>query len=405
MGGAGKQDEEPRRLRADRPVPGHARGRFGRRAGPVRIDELDRAGRPAPGGRRSRRHAAQEGQHRWQWAQDNLKRSLGNAQARPELVQWQRERAAIPLEQHVREAYAGHQSTYLGSAAANRGVLALTTRMPGIELANAVQAYIRNHGARRAQVDALIHPLFANGQPAAVQLLLSISRRFKQASVQATAGALVERLADQRGWTPDELADRTIPTAGFDADGLLRLDSGSRASSPAAPPRRHHRTGRTPRAPRSRRCRPPGRRRRRTRQGGQEAADHVAQGTQGGAGAADRAAVRGDVRGPYLDGVGWREFLLDHPVVGQFVGRLVWFADGDAGPRMFRPHRGRRPDRRRGRPRRPAGRRPGGTGPPGDRRRRGRRPPGPATWPTTRSPRCSTSSPTGCRRWTAPATR
>ena len=82
--------------------------------------------------------------------------------------------AAVPVEQHVGDVFAEHQGTYLGSAEGNRGLLALTTRMPGIELANAVQGYIRHHGARRAQVDALMHPLYANGQPAAVQLLLSM---------------------------------------------------------------------------------------------------------------------------------------------------------------------------------------------------------------------------------------
>ena len=43
-----------------------------------------------------------------------------------------REWAAIPVEQHIRDAYAQHQATYLGSAAAHRGLLALTTRVPGI---------------------------------------------------------------------------------------------------------------------------------------------------------------------------------------------------------------------------------------------------------------------------------
>ncbi|MCL2091896.1 MAG: DUF4132 domain-containing protein [Micrococcales bacterium] len=39
---------------------------------------------------------------------------------------------------------------------------------------------------------------------------------------------LVERLAEARGWTADELADRTIPTAGFDPDRRLHLNLGSR---------------------------------------------------------------------------------------------------------------------------------------------------------------------------------
>ena len=42
------------------------------------------------------------------------------------------------------------------------------------------------------------------------------------------AQALVERIADERGWTTDELADRTIPTAGLDERGILDLEIGSR---------------------------------------------------------------------------------------------------------------------------------------------------------------------------------
>ena len=175
-----------------------------------------------------RGYAETEGRRRHQWAQDRLRNLLASPKAKPEYVEHAREWAAIPVEQHIRDAYAQHQATYLGSAAAHRGLLALTTRVPGIELADAVQSYIRNHGARRAQVDSLMYALYGNGQPAAVQLLLSVSRRFKQASVQATAARLVEDLADRRGWTADELADRTIPTAGFDADALLHLDFGSR---------------------------------------------------------------------------------------------------------------------------------------------------------------------------------
>lgn len=133
-----------------------------------------------------------------------------------------------PLEQFVARAFREHQATYVGSAIADKGLLAFTTRMPGVELATAVQSYIRAHGARRAQVEALVHALFANGDSAALQLLLSIARRFGQATVQKKAKELVERLADERSWTTEELADRTIPAAGFADDGMLHLSYGPR---------------------------------------------------------------------------------------------------------------------------------------------------------------------------------
>jgi Domain of unknown function (DUF4132) len=45
--------------------------------------------------------------------------------------------------------------------------------------------------------------------------------------VQAHATTLIEDLAERRGWTHDELADRTIPTGGLDETGQLYLDCGS----------------------------------------------------------------------------------------------------------------------------------------------------------------------------------
>ncbi len=256
----------------------------------------------------SRVHAQTAGQQRYDWAQRNLMRVQGNPN-QAQYADWVRQAAAVPVEQHVRDCYAEHQGTYLGSASANRGLLALTTRVPGIELANAVQSYIRNHGARRAQVDSLMYPLYANGQPAAVQLLLSISRRFKQASVQATAAKLVENLADKRGWTADELADRTIPTAGFDADALLRLDYGSRQFSDDADEVKAAKKQLTA-----------SRKELKAVLTQQTARLYEAM-------CAERTWTAAD----------WREFLLEHPLVGQLVSRLVWLENPGPGQRAFRP--------------------------------------------------------------------
>ena len=72
------------------------------------------------------------------------------------------------------------------------------------------------------------HCLYANGRDRALQVLLGVARRHKMAGVQATAAALAREIASERGWSDEELADRTVPTAGFDADGLLRLSYGQR---------------------------------------------------------------------------------------------------------------------------------------------------------------------------------
>ncbi len=290
-----------------------------------------------PDAQESRAHAEAEGRRRHQWAQERLRRLVASPKTKPEYVEQAREWAAIPAEQHIRDAYAQHQATYLGSAAAHRGLLALTTRMPGIELADAVQSYIRNHGARRAQVDSLIHALYGNGQPAAVQLLLSVSQRFKQASVQATAARLVENLAERRGWTADELADRTIPTAGFDGDALLHLDFGTRAfvgrATPSGTIELSTADGKPVKSlPAAR------------------AADDEelvkAAKKQLAASRRELKAVLAQqtarlyeamCAGRSWPAADWREFLLEHPLLAQLVSRLVWLENPGAGQRAFRP--------------------------------------------------------------------
>ena len=49
--------------------------------------------------------------------------------------------------------------------------------------------------------------------------------------MQELAKTLVTRIAERNHWTADELADRTIPTAGLDENGILTLEYGSRTLS------------------------------------------------------------------------------------------------------------------------------------------------------------------------------
>ena len=94
----------------------------------------------------------------------------------------------------------------------------------------------------RAEVEVLVIAASANDDPAALQIVISIARRFKQRSVRERAAELVEQIAARRGWSTEELADRTIPTAGFPTadevaaegeeqpteNGVAILDYGSR---------------------------------------------------------------------------------------------------------------------------------------------------------------------------------
>jgi hypothetical protein len=112
------------------------------------------------------------------------------------------------------------------SAIGDKGLLALACRADPVMSAQKVRAFLKNHGRRSHQAMALLDLLAGNGHPAALQVLIAAAVRLKQKSTQKHANDIVTRIAEDRGWTVDELADRTIPTAGFDEDGVLDLPCG-----------------------------------------------------------------------------------------------------------------------------------------------------------------------------------
>lgn len=120
--------------------------------------------------------------------------------------------------------------TYLGSVADSKGVLALATRVNGADAAQRIRAFLKDHGARVSQAKALIELLAAIGTGSALQLLLSAANRSKQRSVQAHAATLVEMVAERNGWSAAQLADRTVPTGGFDIDGTQEVECGENRS-------------------------------------------------------------------------------------------------------------------------------------------------------------------------------
>ncbi len=118
-------------------------------------------------------------------------------------------------------------NVYLGSAVDSKGLLGLTTRIDGADVARAARAFLKNHGSRVSQSKALLDALAANPAAAAIQIVLATANRFKAKTVQAHAATLIEDIAARRGWTTEELADRTIPTAGLDETGSADLDCGT----------------------------------------------------------------------------------------------------------------------------------------------------------------------------------
>ena len=96
-------------------------------------------------------------------------------------------------------------------------MLALVAAAGDRECVKLCEQYIRNwFGQRAAQCKALVEVLAWMPHPNAVQVLLSIGNRFRTKSIREAASAHVEGLAERQGWTLDELADRTIPDAGFE---------------------------------------------------------------------------------------------------------------------------------------------------------------------------------------------
>lgn len=144
--------------------------------------------------------------------------------------QWYAEtpEAKFTLDDFHAQARREHAATYVGSAIGEKGLLALASGTAGPVLVQAIQRFMKDHYLRRAQIEALLEVAAASDDLAATQLLLATSRRHRTKSVQNRARELVDKIAERRGWSTEELADRTIPTAGFDDDGVLRLNYGDR---------------------------------------------------------------------------------------------------------------------------------------------------------------------------------
>ena len=117
-------------------------------------------------------------------------------------------------------------SEYLNSGAATKGLLALCKHAPTAVAADRVRTYLKNHGSRTSQASALLEMLASIGDPVTLQVVISAATRLKQKGVQRFAGTLVEKVAESKSWSLDELADRTVPSAGLDEEGVLHLPCG-----------------------------------------------------------------------------------------------------------------------------------------------------------------------------------
>jgi Domain of unknown function (DUF4132) len=116
------------------------------------------------------------------------------------------------------------------SAIKEKGLLAIAAAcITGASAVPVVKKYLDTwYGNRSAQCNALLQMLSWVEDDASIQYLLSIANRFRTKNIQKEADKLIHAIADRHQWTPDELGDRTIPTAGLNADRSLTLNYGSR---------------------------------------------------------------------------------------------------------------------------------------------------------------------------------
>lgn len=167
-------------------------------------------------------HAQATAPQRWQGYQQRWQ------SAKPEYRTYYEADYNKSQEQVFEECRREKMAEYLGSAIGEKGVLALAAQAPAHEAVTLLQQYMRDHYPRRSQIEAMLEAVAGGNDPIVIQLLLGLSRRYRTASVQQKARALVQQIAERNGWTADQLADRTIPSAGLDDSGTLSLQYGER---------------------------------------------------------------------------------------------------------------------------------------------------------------------------------
>ncbi|WP_175484935.1 DUF4132 domain-containing protein [Jannaschia pohangensis] len=131
-----------------------------------------------------------------------------------------------PLDEIVAMLVRYQMQSYPNSGSDTKGLLAMTHRATPAVMARICSAYLKDHGKRVSQAKAMIEVLASAGTSESIQVLVATSTRFKQRSVREMAETLVTALAEDRGWTADELADRSIPSGGLEDGGAMELEVG-----------------------------------------------------------------------------------------------------------------------------------------------------------------------------------
>lgn len=274
-------------------------------------------------------HAAREAPARHQYYQQCAK----------QYPQFYEAQGKLTPEQVFEELKREKLAEYLGSAIGEKGILALSFGAPGHEIVAAIQQYMRDHYPRRAQIEAMLEAAAVSREPAVIQLMLAVARRYRTASVQQKARDLVVRIAERNGWTQDELADRTVPTAGLDESGRMTLRYGARDYTVVLDAglklALRNSEGKSVAAlPAARQDDPP----EAIKEGKQQLSASKKELKQ----VLDLQQARlyeAMCAGRAWPAAEWEEFIRRHPIVGRLAQRLLWARPGDDGRAavLFRP--------------------------------------------------------------------
>jgi hypothetical protein len=184
-------------------------------------DTSPRVGAEAEAEAMRRAHGAVAAAQQWaQWVAQNPQAAQHMAAYAPKQK---------TLQEHYDEILPIVQREPTGTAISSKGILSLAGACVGAGAAPAVGRYLKAwYGMRAAQCRALLQMLAWVEHKTATQLLLAVGSRFRTKGIQEEANKQAHALAERKGWTVAELADRTIPTAGLDDEGLLTLEFGPR---------------------------------------------------------------------------------------------------------------------------------------------------------------------------------
>ncbi|MEZ5225841.1 MAG: DUF4132 domain-containing protein [Acidimicrobiales bacterium] len=226
-----------------------------------------------------------------------------------------------------------------GSARTSQGLLALVAPCASPVIIDHARSYVQTYrGKRASQSKALIEMLAWMDDSSAVQTVMSMAHRYQPRALQQEAARQIAQVADHKGWTTEQLADRSVPTGGFDRTGTLTLDYGSRTFTAKLTNDLditivEDSTGK------SLRSMPRG------RADEDAAAIGHAKGILKDAITDIRSAVkhqplrlrRAMATERVWSGTDFQQFVLDHPVMLRLASRVLWSTDVPGGEIIFRP--------------------------------------------------------------------